>query len=173
MFTLLWNHRWEYDKAPEVFADAVDILLQRHVGFRLALLGARGQSPHPALQRIRHSAAARIVADGRLPIGQYRETLGKAGIVVSSAIHEFQGLAVLEAVAAGAMPVVPDALCYPEQYPAACRYPAGDARALADHLQARLTGNPAAPPDLAGWHGESLLADWRSTLRGLLDSVYG
>lgn len=166
---ILWNHRWEYDKAPEVFAKAIEILVHRGCEFRLALLGARQASGHPALQRLRELAGQHILADGFLDRSRYQQQLGQAGIVVSTAIHEFQGLGVLEAVAAGATPVVPDDLCYPEQYPADCRYPAGDASALADHLQARLQAAQTLGVDVSSWHGESLLPAWRNTLDSLLD----
>ncbi len=40
----------------------------------------------------------------------YLRLLRNADVVVSSAVHDFQGLAVLEAVACGCVPVVPDRL---------------------------------------------------------------
>jgi hypothetical protein len=52
----------------------------------------------------------------------------------------FQGLAVSEAASAGAWPLVPDALCYPEQYPVAYRYQPGDSAALAQRLREWLSG---------------------------------
>ena len=44
----------------------------------------------------------------------YRRLLGQASIVVSTAAHEFFGIAVLEAMAAGAFAILPDRLSYPE-----------------------------------------------------------
>jgi glycosyltransferase involved in cell wall biosynthesis len=38
---IVWNHRWEYDKNPERFVDAMIALVERGVDFRLALLGPR------------------------------------------------------------------------------------------------------------------------------------
>ena len=93
----------------------------------------------------------------------YRRVLCGSHMVLSTALHEFQGLAVQEAVACGCLPLVPDRLAYPEFFPAACRYPshpqdAGrEAAGLAEQL-VRLAGQyeqgvlPTAPPitDL-GW----------------------
>ncbi|MFO7857861.1 MAG: DUF3524 domain-containing protein [Ectothiorhodospiraceae bacterium] len=161
---ILWNHRWEYDKAPEVFADAVERLAERDVDFRLALLGPRPKATPEPLERIRRLVPGRIVADGRVSDTDYRALVGQAGIVVSTAIHEFQGLAVLEACSAGARPLVPDALCYPEQYPPDYRYPAGDRAALVARLDAWLQGGLPPSPSVDDWLAPQLLPRWRELL---------
>ena len=46
--------------------------------------------------------------------------LGLGDIVVSTARHEFFGIAVIEAVRAGCVPLLPDRLSYPELFD--CRY---------------------------------------------------
>lgn len=159
---IVWNHRWEYDKAPEVFADAMIRLANKGVDFRLALLGDRSEAmPNEALLRIREKLPGRIVADGRAGSRAYRQMLGRASIVVSTALHEFQGLAMLEAVSAGARPLVPDALCYPEQYPEACRYPPGDRVTIVKRLGKWLgsSGLPS-PVDVTKWYSPQLISQW-------------
>lgn len=163
---ILWNHRWEYDKAPEVFADALLALARQGVEFRLALLGPRGDPAPEALARLRSSLGPRIEADGCQGRDAYRALLGRAGIAVSTARHEFQGLAMLEAASAGARPLVPDALCYPEQYPAAYRYPPGDARALAQRLGQWLAGGLPPAVDVSPWMAPALTTRWRRLLAG-------
>ena len=37
---ILWNQRWEYDKDPETFFRALDVLAEEGVSFRVALAGA-------------------------------------------------------------------------------------------------------------------------------------
>ena len=49
---ILWNHRWEYDKAPELFVDAMIELEQAGVDFKLALLGARHKKKHCRIRAI-------------------------------------------------------------------------------------------------------------------------
>ncbi len=161
---ILWNHRWEYDKAPELFVRALLDLAARGVRFRVALLGARPTTVPPPLSELRAALGSRIVADGHLDRAAYRQLLGRAGIVVSTARHEFQGLAVLEAVSAGARPLVPDALCYPEQYPDVCRYPPGDVDALTARLMRWLEGGLPAAVDVSGWFADKLQAAWRQGL---------
>ncbi|NBB92324.1 MAG: DUF3524 domain-containing protein [Gammaproteobacteria bacterium] len=161
---VLWNHRWEYDKRPELFADAMIELAVQGLGFRLALLGARGRNPVPALERLRLELSDRIVADGFLQKDEYRSIVSRAGIVVSTAAHEFQGLSMLEAVSAGAEPVVPDALCYPEQYPSRYRYAANDSGDLVRQLRETLSDETSRAPDVAPWSSQSLRQRWRSVL---------
>lgn len=167
---IVWNHRWEYDKAPQVFVDAIELLLKHKTEFRLALLGARSKPGHPELERLRKRVPGPwIVADNCLPKKEYRAVLGKAQIVVSTAIHEFQGIAMLEAVSAGASPLVPDALCYPEQYPPTYRYPPGDAQALAGTLHHWLTGPMPPAPQVEAFYGQELLPHWQIALSRLLN----
>ena len=161
---VLWNHRWEHDKCPELFVEAMVALAEEGVEFRLALLGKRPQRAPPALARLREALPQRIVADGQLPAAEYRTQLGRAAIAVSTARHEFQGLAMLEAASAGAIPLVPDALCYAEQYPSACRYPQGDVAALLERLRLWLTGGLPPPVDVTPWYSASLAAVWAELL---------
>jgi len=166
---IVWNHRWEYDKAPQLFADAIALLQQRGVDFQLALLGGRSEAPHPALAQLRDTAGAHILVDGKLDSEAYRTTLASAAIAVSTSLHEFQGLAMLEAASGGAAPLVPDDLCYREQYPQACRYRAGDVHSLAERLQDWL--EQGAPPaiDVSPWSERQLTPRWRAALERLLD----
>lgn len=131
---IVWNHRWEYDKKPELFLQLLQLLEQQQFDFSLALLGPRADKTPSALQAIRQQFSARIIADGMVSRAEYEQLLGRAQFVVSTAIHEFQGLSVQEAVTAGAIPVLPDDLCYREQYADLYRYQSGDMQAAAGRL---------------------------------------
>ncbi|MDK1023614.1 MAG: DUF3524 domain-containing protein [Gammaproteobacteria bacterium] len=123
--TLLWNHRWEYDKGPERLADICKELVKRKLDFRLHLLGQNFRDHPDVITNL-----VRFLRDNdRLGLSGYVESnaeyqgiLGESHIVLSTAIHEFQGLAVLEAMAAGCLAVVPDRLAYPEYVTAEFRY---------------------------------------------------
>ncbi len=161
---IVWNHRWEYDKGPDAFADAVLGLAARGADFRLALLGPRPADAPEALARLRRELGERVVADGKVPRAEYEATLARAGIVVSTALQEFQGLAVLEAASAGATPLVPDALVYPEQLAGVYRYPAGDTEALTARLAEWLSTGAPPPPDVSAWTDDALRAPWADAL---------
>jgi glycosyltransferase involved in cell wall biosynthesis len=161
---IVWNHRWEYDKNPALFARAMLALDTLGLDFRLALLGQRGTRPVAALEQLRAQLGRRIVADGHLERAAYRTLLGSAGLVVSTARHEFQGLSVLQAVSAGAIPLVPDALCFPEQYPQANRYPVDDEAALVQRLVECLGGNRPEPVDVSAWLASETGPRWQQAL---------
>ena len=161
---IVWNHRWEYDKAPERFADALIAAAEGGASFRLALLGKRPRRAPPALERIRTRLGPRIIADGHLPRADYDELIGRAGIVISTSIHEFQGLSILEAASAGARPLVPDAMCYPEQYPAMYRYAQEDPDDLVAHLTRWLSGKLPAAFHPEDWLAPALAPRWARLL---------
>lgn len=169
---ILWNHRWEYDKAPDVFVEALQRLKDKSSDFELALLGSRskyqsGALCSDALHSIEKYFGDRIIVNGKVSKEEYQKILSQASIVVSTAIHEFQGLAVLEAVSAGCVPVVPDDLCYREQYAESFRYKPGDSIALAEKLSTclnYLSGSFLEPPDVTYWSSKALVESWRSLL---------
>lgn len=161
---ILWNHRWEYDKAPSVFVDALLELDRQKVDFQLALLGNRASVKPDELRAIEENFADRIVVNERVSAADYEHYLALTAIVVSTAIHEFQGLSVMQAISAGAVPLVPDALCYRDQYDSRYRYPAGDSDALASKLAVFLD-QPPPVPDISPWCGGELIAHWRRVLR--------
>jgi len=160
---ILWNHRWEYDKAPEVFADALLKLNESGTDFKLALLGERASKSPDALQRIEINLHDKIIVNRKVNKEEYQKYISQASIVVSTAIHEFQGLAILEAVSAGAVPLVPDDLCYPEQYAEIYRYKANDSDALTEKLQLYLNTTPATP-DVSSWYDFRLENNWSNLL---------
>ncbi|MFN2332945.1 MAG: DUF3524 domain-containing protein [Wenzhouxiangellaceae bacterium] len=161
---IVWNHRWEYDRRPDLFAESLLELARQGVDFRLALLGPRPRTPPAALQRLRQEFHERIEVDAQLPREAYRALLARAGIAVSTSEHEFQGLAMLEAASAGCIPLVPDALAYPEIYPAEYRYPAGNRKALVQRLQCWLEGPASKPVDVTSWTRARLEPAWRNAL---------
>ena len=58
-----------------------------------------------------------MVSSGYLPRSEYISLLSKTDVVVSSSMHEFFGISVVEALSAGAVPVLPKRLSYPEVVP--------------------------------------------------------
>lgn len=161
---IVWNHRWEHDRQPEQFADAMIALRRAGIDFRMALLGARPETVPDALGRLRSVLGESIVADGFLVRDEYRKLLARAGIVVSTSLHEFQGLSVLEAISAGCVPLVPDALVYPEIVDAGFRYPANDVDGLVGRLARWRTEGAPSPPDVSAWFADTLRPRWRARL---------
>ncbi len=126
---IVWPHRWEPDKDPDAFVRALAKLDQHQLDFRLVLAGTDSMVPSDARRRIIDRWSDKIVAIGPFPRATYEELLIRADIVVSCAKHDFFGVGVAEAVAAGSVPVLPDALAYPElideRWHEVCLYQAG------------------------------------------------
>ncbi|MEM8925066.1 MAG: DUF3524 domain-containing protein [Actinomycetota bacterium] len=118
---ILWPHRWEADKDPEAFGNALMKVAQAGHEFGLILAGEDpagfSGSADEARQRIAQAFGARVLAVGPFDHARYRMALARADIVVSCAKHEFFGIAVVEAIAAGCVPVLPRALSYPDLIP--------------------------------------------------------
>ena len=117
--TILWNHRWEYDKNPEAFFEVLFFLAQEGVPFRLTVVGETFRKWPTVFEEAKRRLADRLVQFGYVPDrAAYQARVREADIIVSTAIHEFFGLSVIEAVAAGCFPLLPARLSYPEIIPA-------------------------------------------------------
>ena len=111
---ILWAARWEFDKNPEDFFNALTILQKKGLQFNISVLGEKFRTYPPVFDEAAISFENNILNWGFVSRETYNSVLKEADIVVSTAIHEFFGLTVLEAVSAGAYPVLPKRLAYPE-----------------------------------------------------------
>ncbi|MEE8524113.1 MAG: DUF3524 domain-containing protein [Thermoanaerobaculia bacterium] len=112
---ILWAARWEFDKNPETFFEALEILKDGGVPFRLSVLGESFRRVPAIFAEARRSFAGHIDRWGYQERRQdYLDALAEADVFVSTAIHEFFGLSVVEAIAAGCMALLPRRLSYPE-----------------------------------------------------------
>lgn len=125
---VLWNQRWEYDKDPETMLSALYVLAAEGLPFRVALAGESFRLQPAEFESAREHLGDRLVhygyAEGE---AEYARLLWSADVVLSTAIHEFFGVSIVEALHCGAQPVLPGRLSYPELLPAAlherCLYP--------------------------------------------------
>ena len=120
---IVWNHRWEHDKNPEDFFNALYVLDRKGIDFSLVMLGQSfARMPEIfsiARQRLNHRVLHWGYVKDRT---EYVRWLRRGDLVVSTAIHEFYGISVLEAVRAGCRPLLPDRLSYPEFFSAEYLY---------------------------------------------------
>jgi len=117
---IIWNHRWEFDKAPEDFFEVLDRVMGRGIDFRLALMGENFQVVPKPFISARDRYGDRIVQYGYLESREdYIRMLRQGAIVVSTAKQENFGISVIEAVRHGSVPLLPNRLSYPEIIPKA------------------------------------------------------
>jgi len=112
---IVWNQRWEHDKGPEELKVIVEGLIQSGVDFNMAMCGEVFVSVPPTYAEVTDLLGGRLIHGGWAERGQYTNLLNQASVVLSTAHQEFFGIGVTEAVAAGAHPVFPDRLVYPER----------------------------------------------------------
>jgi glycosyltransferase involved in cell wall biosynthesis len=124
---ILWNHRWEHDKDPEGFFEALYALDEDKEEFGLVVLGESFERRPDVFDEARERLSHRVVWFGYAEQrGEYARWLKRGTIAVSTARHEFFGLAVLEAVRAGCRPLLPRRLSYPELFPDVYLYEPGE-----------------------------------------------
>ena len=121
---ILWNHRWEFDKQPEVFFRALekaDAELRRSgidIPFNIALLGENFQAVPKAFIEAKSRWKDQILQYGYCDSKQdYINWLKRSDIVISTSIQENFGISIVEAIRYGCVPLLPDRLSYPELMP--------------------------------------------------------
>ena len=162
---VLWNQRWEYDKNPEAFFRLMNRLDDVGCKFRLILAGKHFEEQPYAFEQAFERYAERILHYGYAEdFEEYSRLLHRADIVVSTAIHEFFGIAIMEAIYCGCHPLLPQRLSYPELIPSTLHTPLLHAAVLYEDYEqlfhmmvAILKGEERPLPT--------------STLRGVLESL--
>ena len=171
---VIWNHRHEHDKNPELSFRVLEQLADEGFGFELALLGERFRKCPDAFTRVRRTLADRIVVDEYPPRNIYLDWLRKGDIVISSAIQENFGISVVEAVGAGCLPVLPRRLAYPEVIPGFawdfCLW--RDEKEYAEMLRRFLAPNPRLPENFRNHLQEAMSPfDWDSIVPALDEAL--
>uniref|UniRef100_A0A1B0D5S7 tRNA-queuosine alpha-mannosyltransferase n=1 Tax=Phlebotomus papatasi TaxID=29031 RepID=A0A1B0D5S7_PHLPP len=114
---LIWPHRWEHDKNPQLLTETLIELNKRQVNFKASILGENFQTIPDCFEDIQAKLGEKLINFGHLDREKYFQTLLTGDIVISTAGHEFYGVSMLEATYCGCMPIAPNKLVYPEIYP--------------------------------------------------------
>jgi glycosyltransferase involved in cell wall biosynthesis len=119
---VLWNHRWAFDKNPKDFFNVLFRLDERNIPFRLVVLGDHDLHCDEIFDRARDQLNHRILHWGFLEDkNDYYRWLWTCDVYPVTAIQDFFGISVVEAIAHGNFPLLPDRLAYPEHIPAALK----------------------------------------------------
>lgn len=120
--TILWNHRWEYDKNPAEFFAALQRLAEEDLPFRVIIAGESFRQKPEEFLAARAWLGPRVLHFGYAEdFATYARLLWEADVQVSTARHEFFGLATIEAIYCDCFPILPDRLAYLEYIPAEAR----------------------------------------------------
>jgi glycosyltransferase involved in cell wall biosynthesis len=161
---IIWNQRWEYDKNPGAFFSALYTMAGEGLPFRLALCGERFRRRPEEFEEAQARLGDHLVHAGHAAHDLYRQLLWEAEITISTAIHEFFGISILEAISCKTFPILPARLSYPELLPAAfhadCLYD-GEAE-LYGRLRWALTERAAAAQVASALQPAAARFDWQS-----------
>jgi glycosyltransferase involved in cell wall biosynthesis len=147
---VVWPHRWEHDKGPEALLEVAE-RYSEPLNLRWTILGWQYPDIPPALSEFKDRFAPRIDHFGYEPDRQrYWAHLARADWVLSTARHEYFGIAVAEALLAGCLPWLPPRLSYPELLPPEARdlspaEPPADRQGVIEKIRAHL--EPAVAPN--------------------------
>ena len=178
---LLWMGRFEHDKGGDSLLLILRILEQLDFSYELALVGQQFRHSPTAFEIIKTEFKHRLQQFGYIESRQaYLQMLNGADVILSTALHEFQGLAVLEAVAAGCLPAVPHRLVYPEVLPPGNCYPScpddaseeakGAARLILE-LAGQIESGSAKLPDVSAFSSEVLAPQYEALFESVCHSA--
>ena len=115
---ILWNHRWEYDKNPDVFFEALFRIKDDGIDYKLIVLG-EAFSKYPkifdeAKEKLnQHLSHFGYVENKK----EYIEWMKLADIVPVTSIQDFFGESLVQAMYYDCYPLVPNRLVFPEHFP--------------------------------------------------------
>lgn len=112
---IVWNHRWEFDKGPDLFFKTLYLLKEKEIPFRLVVLGkAYGKVP-PVFEEAKNRLHDRILHWGYCDRrADYYHWLRQSDIAAVTNYQDFFGMSVIEAAWMGCTLLLPHRLAYPE-----------------------------------------------------------
>ena len=114
---ILWNHRWEYDKNPDVFFQSLKEIKSEGISFHLAILGEQFDTEMPVFSEAREFFKNEIIHIGYCKsFEEYAEWLWRADVLPITINQDFFGASIMEAVYCNTYPLLPKRLAYPELF---------------------------------------------------------
>lgn len=174
---LVWSARWEYDKGPDQLLAILRELENQSVYYQIAILGEQFRHSPNAFSIIEKEFSHRLSYFGYAQSREeYLSILASSDIALSTALHEFQGVAVLEAVASGCVPVLPDRQVYPELFGKDYLYQSDlthlewEAKGAVDRIK-HVIKNKTPVPDIQCYQWVALGAQYRSMIKQFVGDV--
>ena len=116
--TILWNHRWEYDKNPEQFFEALYQIQDRGWEFYLIVVGESFTKYPQIFDEAKERLRDRIIHWGYVESREeYSRLLWQSDILPVTSNQDFFGGSVVEAMYCNVKPLLPKRLAYPEHIP--------------------------------------------------------
>ena len=118
--TILWNHRWAWDKGTDAFMAFAREVIHRNLPAQFVILGQSFKRMPQGWAALQEDLGERCLHWGYAKSKQeYISWLWRCDVVPVAPHQEYFGLSVVEAMRCEVMPWVPDAHAYPETTPSA------------------------------------------------------
>jgi glycosyltransferase involved in cell wall biosynthesis len=118
-FRIGFPHRWEHDKDPAFFLRVLVRLQEKKIRFSLCVFGGEEFDNNSIVQDVIQALGTSTCLEhcGRVESrSDYLLKLQTCDVVVSTALHEFFGVSMVEASLLGCFVLCPDRLAYPELF---------------------------------------------------------
>ena len=114
---ILWNHRWEYDKNPELFFRTLFKIKEKNIKFSLIIVGKKYSQYPQIFDEANIKLKDEIIFNGYCESRQeYISKIRQSNILPVTSNQDFFGISIMEAICAGNYPVLPERLTYPELF---------------------------------------------------------
>ena len=137
---LLWNHRWEHDKNPELFIKGIEVLQRKSIDFKLIILG-KGTEKEEVKKLFEKQFKNELIHCGYVEGREsYLKLISKATHIPVTSKHDFFGLSIAEAMSYNCFAILPNHQAYPEHLlgneksGVIYNYPNGFFKALEDNI---------------------------------------
>ena len=115
---ILWNHRWEYDKNPDLFFNILNKVKNNDYKFKLVVLGENFSNSPIIFENAKKTFKQEIMHWGyATSFEDYAKWLWKANILPITSNQDFFGASIIEAIYCNNYPILPNRLSYPELIP--------------------------------------------------------
>lgn len=184
VLSVVWNHRWEFDKGPELLLAVTAAIKDQQLPVQLHIVGQQFREQPIEFKQINNFLDKHVEETGieRGLFGfieekaDYKQLLKTCDVVLSTAIHDFQGLAIQEACLMGCVPLTPDDLAYPEYIPEKYRYPVrssieattqGVIKQMKSYSELKRSGELVSDVDLSAYQGEKIKLQYQTQFNKL------
>jgi len=166
---VIWNHRWEYDKGPDTLANCIKLAAQGNLNIEFTVCGMSFRNWPDVFIQLNEHKPSNLLHLGTFESKQeYLDQLSQHHVVLSTAIHEFQGLAMLEGAALGCSPLAPNRLAYPEWIPSSNLYNQGsskdEAKNICNTLKLWLENGIPKTPDVSAYQWVNMKWDYEQLI---------
>ena len=112
---VLWNHRWEYDKNPELFFKTLYKIKEKNIDFKLIVLGENFTNSPSIFKEAKHKLKDEILHFGFCEsFKEYLNWINISDILPITSNQDFFGVSIVEGIYAKTLPILPHRLSYPE-----------------------------------------------------------